>query len=134
MAEHLNIHVEIQKARTWHHYQAAQIKYADDITASLIGGLALAYARRRHPDIQDMASLHGIPDDVSEVTRYCLAQDKEEGPVKNTCALTEDDIRAVDLNLTDYGLDRVSRRIHTDLDSLCRRWPKIRLVCWYTCE
>lgn len=130
-------HVEVKKDGRWSHFAAPAVDRDYAVFASVSG--------ERLEDVKDelkgrivrQASVKGIPQDVSDVTAVCYAQDKEGYHVHGEGVLTAGDLVRLQRQLYELGLglsledDVFKTYISDDTIAAHLGWDDARVVFWY---
>ena len=137
-----NIHIEVKKDGQWHHYHAPKVERDYELFGLMAGQRTTTTRDGRA--FKPVASIKGLPEDASLVTKVCYEQDKSAG-IQNTSVLTAADIKKLQEMLEwahpevkRTGIDELDLEysiFHTYINGNCiyshQGWDDVRLIVWF---
>lgn len=140
MSTTMHAHIEVKKNGKWLHFAAPTVQ-TNYILFAAINGEQIEDLR--HPErITPQASIKGLPDDLSEVTKFCHEQDSESYYLHGEGALTAEDLENLQEHLWEineydpkakWDLDTEIFRTYINGNAICAHqgWDDVRIVFWY---
>ena len=141
----MHLHIEVKKDGKWFHYGSPCMSNLPEkyFIYAWMTGEGLEYTRSRFREqIQPVASIKGLPEDLSEVTKICYEQDTKQYRLHGEHTLMADDIQTLQEKLWEQNPD--DNRLYWDLEETIFRtyinsgsiachhgWDDARIICWY---
>lgn len=135
MGASIHMHIEVKKNGRWLHYSAPAIN-RDQTFFGMVAGLDTG--------IEPVVPPKGLPDDLSEVTLFCLEQDKENYKIHHATWLgtnelfdLQDALKAYHEPLGHgplvYDLEYAYFNTYINGNSIAQHqgWDDVRLVAWF---
>lgn len=99
----LHAHIEVKLKNKWFHYGAPAIN-ADYTLFAFINGNGLEHMRKSiAADIHPCASINGLPEDLSKITKISYNQDKTDGALYEEGCLTSEDLCSLQTRMQDFA-------------------------------
>lgn len=140
MGTTLHAHIEVKKNNTWFHFAAPDVERNYILFAAMngerINSIPSSYK------IKPQASHHGLPADITEVTKICYEQDKKGYHIHGEGTLTAENIKNLQNHLWEVfphvpkkELDLEETIFHTYINGNTiashHGWDDVRIVFWY---
>lgn len=105
MGTTMHAHIEVKKDGRWLHYGCPDVR-RDYILFACINGTRREDFYESEPEIYNkinpVARIHKLPDDISEVTKICLATDSASCKLKGVGVLDSDDLIVLQHHLLEF--------------------------------
>lgn len=143
MGCNMHTHIEVKKDGKWYHF-AAPLVERDYALFTMIAGQGLNRAPFDMTGESGVASTYRLPDDVSEVTRECYAQDNDRFSIHDVRVLDAYETEQLQLKLNEHcnplekngkgcDLERDIFRTYVNSNAISAHdgWNDVRIVCWF---
>ena len=142
MGTSIHAHVEVKKDGQWHHYHAPIVERNYELFGMMAGVRAMLTRDGRL--FKPVASIKGLPEDISLVTKVAYEQDKGKGVHHESVLTAEDIVKLQDLlywahpEVVRTGIDELDLEysiFRTYINGNCihshQGWDDVRIVCWF---
>lgn len=140
MGTTLHSHIEVKKDGIWYHFAAPAVERDYLVFAAISGERLDSLSESLQKRVKPQASVKGLPNDLSLVTRVSYEQDKGLG-LHGEGVLTSTDIKNLQEHLWEfddrngYRLDLEWNIFRTYISSSAihvhKGWDDARIVFWY---
>ncbi len=140
MGTTIHAHIEVKRGNRWLHYGAPNVDRNYFVFACISGERKEDLREPIRSRIKPQASITGLPDDMSEVTKFCYNQDKHGMITHGEGVLTADNLRSLQSHLREdndfyirYDLEEDVFRTYINGNSIASHqgWDDVRIVFWY---
>lgn len=122
MSTTMHAHIEVKRGNAWLHFAAPTVEPNYDLFEAMGGG-------RQYGNVKNLAVM-GLPDNISEVTRFCYGQDKENMHLHRAGWIDTEAMCFITRNIAD-----IEETFHTYINGNAivshDGWDDVRIVFWY---
>lgn len=143
MGTTMHAHIEVKKNNTWLHYGAPDVSRNYLLFAAINGEQLEDFRPSVRDKIIPQASIKGLPDDISDVTKLCHEYDMDRYHVHGEGTLTANDILNLQNHLYELNEMTLNYQNKWCLETLFKTyindgtiaghkgWDDVRIVFWY---
>lgn len=131
-------HIEVKKDGKWFHFGAPNVKQNYILFAAMAGERLNDLRESTRNAIRPVARIHAMPNDISEVTKFCYEQDKKHYYLHNITVLEAKDLRPLQKHLDElderrYDLEENVFYTYINDNSLASHqgWDDLRIIMWF---